>query len=464
MTVRKEAEFSAESLERIKENVRRRANLNEAESPSRFKREERRRMSMGRKAGIAASAALALVIATGAADASGLIDLRYMLRFIGEERVEILQPINEHSEDQGIEMNVLGAVRDGDSAEVYITLKDTAGKRLDEKLRLYDYRIEGGMNLNNSEVMNYDARTGEVTLRLLAQGAEIGDRMSMRIESFLRGEQEKEGYDSKLDLSGLLADSITDNYKTLKRDRDNIGLAATAETSEALSAQKELRVLNPDAMSVSLPDLDWTKLTNIGFIDGKLHVQFSPDTGMGRYNHAEFYLTDASGNRQDIDFYRLSWGEVEAGGKVYGGKYQEYVFDISTPEQLKGLKLMGSLLTYDELVKGSWGATFDLKPESRTLTGTTEFGLGKGTVRQIEVSTLGVSLKGTGFEGDDEETDEAARDGLKIAIHFKDGTKLESNGYFVRTDDIPIRWSTNEVIPVENVDYVSLNGQKIELN
>lgn len=421
-------------------------------------------MSMGRKAGIAASAALALVIATGAADASGLIDLRYMLRFIGEERVEILQPINEHSEDQGIEMNVLGAVRDGDSAEVYITLKDTAGKRLDEKLRLYDYRIEGGMNLNNSEVMNYDARTGEVTLRLLAQGAEIGDRMSMRIESFLRGEQEKEGYDSKLDLSGLLADSITDNYKTLKRDRDNIGLAATAETSEALSAQKELRVLNPDAMSVSLPDLDWTKLTNIGFIDGKLHVQFSPDTGMGRYNHAEFYLTDASGNRQDIDFYRLSWGEVEAGGKVYGGKYQEYVFDISTPEQLKGLKLMGSLLTYDELVKGSWGATFDLKPESRTLTGTTEFGLGKGTVRQIEVSTLGVSLKGTGFEGDDEETDEAARDGLKIAIHFKDGTKLESNGYFVRTDDIPIRWSTNEVIPVENVDYVSLNGQKIELN
>lgn len=421
-------------------------------------------MSMGRKAGIAASAALALVIATGAADASGLIDLRHMLRFIGEERVEILQPINEHSEDQGIEMNVLGAVRDGDSAEVYITLKDTAGKRLDEKLRLYDYRIEGGMNLNNSEVMNYDARTGEVTLRLLAQGAEIGDRMSMRIESFLRGEQEKEGYDSKLDLSGLLADSITNNYKTLKRDRDNIGLAATAETSEALSAQKELRVLDPDAMSVSLPDLDWTKLTNIGFIDGKLHVQFSPDTGMGRYNHAEFYLTDANGKRQDIDFYRLSWGEVEAGGKVYGGKYQEYVFDISTPEQLKGLKLMGSLLTYDELVKGSWGATFDLKPESRTLTGTTEFGLGKGTVRQIEVSTLGVSLKGTGFKGDDEETDEAARDGLKIAIHFKDGTKLESNGYFVRTDDIPIRWSTNEVIPVENVDYVSLNGQKIELN
>lgn len=463
MTVRKEAEFSAESLERIKENVRRRANLNEAESPSRFKR-ERRRMSMGRKAGIAASAALALVIATGAADASGLIDLRHMLRFIGEERVEILQPINEQSEDQGIKMNVLGAVRDGDSAEVYITLKDTAGKRLDEKLRLYDYRIEGGMNLNNSEVMNYDTRTGEVTLRLLAQGAEIGDRMSVRIESFLRGEQEKEGYDSKLDLSGLLADSITDSYKTLKRDRDNIGLAATAETSEALSAQKELRVLDPDAMSVSLPDLDWTKLTNIGFIDGKLHVQFSPDTGMGRYNHAEFYLTDANGKRQDIDFYRLSWGEVEAGGKVYGGKYQEYVFDISTPEQLKGLKLMGSLLTYDELVKGSWGATFDLKPESRTLTGTTEFGLGKGTVHQIEVSTLGVSLKGTGFEGDDEETAEAARDGLKIAIHFKDGTKLESNGYFVRTDDIPIRWSTNEVIPVENVDYVSLNGQKIELN
>lgn len=462
MTVREEAEFSAESLERIKENVRRRANLNEAESRP-LSKKGRRGMSIGRKAGIAASAALALVIATGAADASGLIDLRHMLRFIGEERVEILQPVNKHSEDQGIEMNVLGAVRDGDSAEVYITLKDAVGKRVDEKLRLYDYRVEGGTDLNNSEVMNYDARKGEVTLRLLTQGAEVGDRMSVRIESFLRGKQEKEGYDSRLDLSGLLAGRIADTYKTLNLNRDSIGLAATAETSKALYAQKELHVLNPDAMSVSLPGLDWTKLTNIGFIDGKLHIQFSPDTGMGRYNHAEFYLTDQKGNRQDIDFYRVSWGEVEADGKVYGGKYQEYVFDVSTPQQLKGLKLMGSLLTYDELVKGNWGATFDLKPKGRTLKGTTEFDLGKGTVRQVEVSPLGVSLKGTGFEGNEEEQDEAARHHLKIAIHFKDGTKMASNGYFVRTDDVPIRWSTNEVIPVDNVDYISLNGQKIEL-
>lgn len=463
MTVRKEAEFSAESLERIKENVRRRANLNGAESPSRFKR-GRGGMSMGRKAGIAASAAIALVIATGAADASGLIDLRHMLRFIGEERVEILQPINERSEDQGIEMNVLGAVRDGDSAEVYLTLKDTAGKRIDEKFRLYDYWVQGGTDLNNSQVMNYNAATDEVTLRLLTQGAAIGDRMSVQIGSFLRGEQEQDGYDSELDLSGLLADQVDDIHKTLNRNRDNIGLAATGERSKALSEQKELQVLNPDAMSVSLPNLDWIKLTNIGFVDGKLHIQFSPDTRMGRYNHAEFYMTDQQGNRQDIDFYRVSWGEVEADGKVYGGKYQEYVFDVSTPEQLKGLKLMGSLLTYDELVKGSWGATFDLKPEGRTLTGTTEFGLGKGTVRQVEVSPLGVSLKGTGFEGDEEEKDEAARHDLKIVIHFKDGTKTASNGYFVRTVDIPIRWSTNEVIPVENVDYVSLNGQKIEVN
>lgn len=462
MTVRKEAEFSAESLERIKENVRRRANLNEAESRP-LSKKGRRGMSIGRKAGIAASAALALVIATGAADASGLIDLRHMLRFIGEERVEILQPVNEHSEDQGIEMNVLGAVRDGDSAEVYITLKDVVGKRVDEKLRLYDYWVEGGTDLNNSEVMNYDARKREVTLRLLTQGAEVGDRMSVRIGSFLRGKQEKDGYDSKLDLPALLADQITNTYKTLNRDRDSIGLAATAEASEALSAQKELRVLNPDAMAVSLPGVDWIKLTNIGFIDGKLHIQFSPDTGMGRYNHAEFYLTDQKGNRQDIDFYRVSWGEVEADGKVYGGKYQEYVFDVSTPQQLKGLKLMGSLLTYDELIKGNWGTTFDLKPKGRTLKGKAEFGLGKGTVRQVEVSPLGVSLKGTGFEGDDEEQDEAARHHLKIAIHFKDGTKMSSNGYFVRTDDIPIRWSTNEVIPVDNVDYISLNGQKIEL-
>lgn len=41
---------------------------------------------------------------------------------------------------------------------------------------------------------------------------------------------------------------------------------------------------------------------------------------------------------------------------------------------------------------------------------------------------------------------------------------MASNGFFVRTDEIPIRRSTNEIIPVENVDYATLNGQKIELD
>ncbi|MDO3408152.1 hypothetical protein QWJ34_00075 [Saccharibacillus sp. CPCC 101409] len=458
---KREARLTAGSLERIKTDVYRRAELPAPAGRSRTRAGRLARMT-GRRAGAAASAVLVLGIATGAANAAGLIDLNAALGFIGGERVGILKPINRSSEDQGIMMSVLGAVRDGDTAEVYVTMKDLEGDRIDDKMDVYDYFLQGGTSYN-AELIRYDSQQQEATLRFLASGAKMNSRMTMNITSFLRGTHEESGYDAQLDLQKLAASQPEQSDRTLSRLKDGIGVASSGETSKELDKLDEFHVLPPGDLSVELPGLDWLQLSNIGFVDGKLHIQFNPDNDMGRYNRADFYLTDGEGNRRNIEYYRLSWGEYEKDGVVYGGDYEEYVFDISDHSQLKGLRLMGSLLTYQEMVRGHWETTFDLKQESRMLKGAADVKLDSAQITGAEVSPLGVTLTGTGFDRAIEE-DEDILGRMRLAVHFKDGTKLAAAGGFIRSENGPIKWLAPETLAVEDVDYVSLNGEKIVLS
>ena len=55
----------------------------------------------------------------------------------------LLQPIEIACEDNGIKMEVVGAMNDDEMAVIYITMKDLVGDRIDETLDIYDYRLTG---------------------------------------------------------------------------------------------------------------------------------------------------------------------------------------------------------------------------------------------------------------------------------------------------------------------------------
>lgn len=66
---------------------------------------------MRRVLAVAASFAAVMVLSVGTLAAAP--ELRESLKGLSEDTIAILQPVNQVSEDQGIRMEVLGAVNDG---------------------------------------------------------------------------------------------------------------------------------------------------------------------------------------------------------------------------------------------------------------------------------------------------------------------------------------------------------------
>ena len=453
MSARKEAEFSAESLKRIKQDVYQRAGLVTVKLPVRSKRTRR---NLGRKAGIAGSVVLALVVAAGAANASGWIDLSRVLGYIGADRVGLLKSINQSSEDQGIVMNVLGAVRDGESAEIYVSLQDKAGHRIDPTLDIYDFFVEGASS-HNAQTIHYDSRTGQATVRFLVTG-KMQNRMTLRITSFLRGAHKDENYDPRLDLTHLLKSQSSQSYEVLKNLDGVVGMGGP-KMPEAKDMD-ELHVLPLNKVSVPLPGMVWIKISNIGFVDGKLHIQVNREGKMAPYNHGYFYFSDKETSSETDYDYSISRGRYNNADGSWAGDYEEYVFDISSMKQLEQLKLQGYFVEYEDWVQGNWEVTFDLDQISQKLEGRTEFDWDGVEVREVEVSPLGVTLSGNHFDKIDWTISDRVQK-LDLVVHFKDGTEISATAGFTQHDGGPVIWTAPETLPIEDVISISLNSQNI---
>ena len=139
---------------------------------------------------LAVAAAFAVAFSIGGGVLAAAPELRQSLSILGAETLQQLQPINQVSEDQGIRMEVLAAVNDGQVAVVFLSLQDTAGQgRVEPTSQLYDSEISGA-NFTRGEVVDYDAATGTTVLRLVADASEsmAGKKITVSSKSILSGE------------------------------------------------------------------------------------------------------------------------------------------------------------------------------------------------------------------------------------------------------------------------------------
>ena len=104
-----------------------------------------RRLRPARRA-LALAAAFALALCLGGGVLAAAPELQQKLAVLGEETLQMLQPINQVSEDAGIRMEVLAAMSDGQVAAVYIGLQDTTGQgRIGPDADLYTPQVTSTM-------------------------------------------------------------------------------------------------------------------------------------------------------------------------------------------------------------------------------------------------------------------------------------------------------------------------------
>ncbi|WP_340029270.1 hypothetical protein MHB71_08185 [Paenibacillus sp. FSL H7-0940] len=400
---------------------------------------------------IPVTAALSLCLVTGAAASVGIIDLSTVLHFLGADRIGILQPVHQVSEDQGIRMEVIGAVRDGDTTEIYVSLSDLTGHRIDDTLDVYDYRITGG-NANNAQIIHYDDANQTAIVRFLIQGKVSKNRITVQINTLMSGASRQDGYNVQVDWKQLLQEKQNNSYEILERDRIS-GLGGEIDIQLETDP---IPVLHQDVTNVPVSGIDWMHISNIGFVEGKLHIQINPNNEIGEYNHGYFYFTDEQGQKLDIPQYSISYGRYMKNGVDIGGDYIEYVYDLSAVDNLDKLRIQGSFTSISEVVQGNWKTTFNLSQNALSKTGNIQLDTNGGLQANVTLSPVGVTLTG-------EALSMIRMEDLSIEVHLKDGTKLTGESGFLQLDQDLIKWISPKTIPVNDVSYLLINGEKVTL-
>lgn len=303
----------------------------------------RRRVPLRRIIALAAALLLMLscsVSALAAADVEPAYELLYSVSPALGQR---LKPVRLASEDNGIRMEVVSAAIEGDTATALISLRDLTGDRIDATTDLFDSLVirRAFDSSNTIQLDHYDEETGTVYyLYQMTQlnGRDIrGRKITVALSRFLRRKQSYQGEITGIDLAAASADAKTQTVSELR------GRSGRGDAAEVL-----LPCLNVSPAAGA-------SVTAVGFVEGQLHIQLYYEDIARTDNHGWIWLQDESGQVIQCEGTVSFWDEAQR------GSYEEYIFPVSSAEELAGYRLYGELTLCESLCEGDWQVTFPLE-------------------------------------------------------------------------------------------------------
>lgn len=269
---------------------------------------------------------------------------------ISPSLAQMLKPVQLSCEDNGIKMEVLSAAVYENEAAIYITLRDmTAQNRIDETTDLFDsYHINRAFDSSAScSRVSYDEDSKTATFLITVsqwndQNID-GDKITFYFTKFLSDKSIFDGELNKLDLSSV---SEAEETQIPNAFRGGSGKYFVYESSF------DLKYLVPSDDGILSP-VDGVTITNIGFIDNKLHIQLHFDNILSYDNHGYIRMYDKAGNKASSSHFSF-WDDKKT------GSYEEIIYDIS-PDAIENYTPYGYFVTCKSLTEGYWQVTFPLE-------------------------------------------------------------------------------------------------------
>ena len=296
-------------------------------------------------------AAIILCITLSVPVLAATVDPIYLMVYrVSPSLAQMLKPVQLSCEDNGIKMEVLSAAVYENEAAIYISLQDmTDQNRIDDTTDLFDsYRINRPFDSSAScSRVSFDEETGIATFLInISQwnDQEIGgDKITFYFTEFLSNKSKFEGELTELDLN-----SVTEAKETQKPESFRGGGGKELD----YESRFDLKYLVPADGGILSP-VDGVTVTNIGFVDGKLHVQLYFEDILSYDNHGYIRMYDKDGNQAE-SYHFSFWDDKKV------GSYEEIIYDIS-PEDIEDYKAFGYFVTCKSLTEGYWQVTFPLK-------------------------------------------------------------------------------------------------------
>ena len=429
-----------------------------------------RHRPMRRVLAVAASFAAVMVLSVGTLAAAP--ELRESLKGLSEDTIAILQPVNQVSEDQGIRMEVLGAVNDGGVAVAFLSLQDTTGQgRVSDTVRLMDCQISDDLGIAIANVVSYDETTETAILRLEGMGgdADAGEKITVSARSLLSGEQQGSDESTGYTVSELIASGPAAEYAPPEEglimgsmagvdDPENAEI--TLEEIDQLKDSGKVPVLEPWAEGLKIDGVDWATVAAAAKIGNQLHIQYNTDSVLGGVNSLSFRLKDSSGQILDLPMLELNIGpRTELSRELYYTETNEYVLFLPEGQDVSDMEVVYSGTTYDSLTQGNWSTTFRLEQVKELLQSRQELDLDGWTVESVTVSPVAVTVRGSGDLWD------LGGEMPEVRVWLQDGTQVEASsaGTSIDGEDVTLNSMFNEILDLSQVKTVTLNGEPLKM-
>lgn len=417
----------------------------------------------------------AILLITVAAAALGSFD--WFIEKINPSFREIVEPVEVYCEDQGIRMEVIGAQKYGNMAVVYLSLQDISGQnRLTEQTDFRDgFSIK--MNPETQETSGQPVETVASSITWRKKLLYLDEERNTAYYEFNIEADSDSPLSDPLELGSFLIyfDEVKYEYEPI-----SLSLSGIGET-EAISVRED-HVWGgtnvPDDLSVLAAALtpgyyapmphgkedQW--ISNIGILDGKLHVQ------IGGYWNKEFGSSDATLFLMSPDGELIEWdyelrflGDAnhrlfdleENGYKDAVYKYDEAVFTVDTEEMSDYILCFTGLVHSG--VEGRWRVVANLSDTTQQMRiWTNHIVVEDYLFEHMTLSPLGLQVVGT-YKGE-----ECMAGGMALAIETVDGViMLEGGGgsYNSQKQTFNWHWNTENPLDVATATAVIINGTRI---
>lgn len=363
---------------------------------------------------------------------------------INKDLAEWLYPVNQSVEDNGIKVDVLYAANDNHTAMVYFSIQDMNGYRVDETIDIYNYSLQGPLAFY-CRMISYEEETNTAFFQMTAAGGAdmIGKMTTFCIDSFLSKKTVYDWYDTQISL----ADIVKENPSYVPM--------ANYYCSGGSGSGDRLNVLTPDVMNISLgEDIDFVTISNIGFVDGKLHIQTKWSESVD--NHGTLALTNKNSSMTEDKASRLHYEsyyfhtEVVTPTGDFRTKHIEYIYDISSIKNLSDYSLWARFTEDGEYTQGKWEVNFRLSNTQNIVVDNVG-----DLADSAELSPLGFYINGYRNTGE----------GLSIAVYMQDGKKilLDRGSCYIdeNLDATAMSFMFEQQINIEDVKNVVINDNII---
>lgn len=416
---------------------------------------------------VTATVLLLLLTFTVAAAAATVSGFKYLMAIIGEGNAAVVTPVELSDEDQGIKMEVVAAGRFDNMLKVYLTLQDLKEERIMDNVRIVSAYVTGSLAEKGEGIfsmgcglINYDKQNEKAIFLYEMRGSRKldldGEELTLKINKILYNTREQWDYKVEKDLSETERNPAV-YYVSLNQLTELLKV-------EELDKNGKIPVLKEQEEKIESPQTNMIKISAVGIIDGRLHIQVWRDKNADESLDFEPYLRDTTRLNDTAEGYihvdsYFSF-DIENGtvtGETDNPAYKEYVFNIDE-NKLDDYELL-AFISKSDVINGNWEVKFSSKDSGEILKTQCNLDTGTATIKFAAINPFGgIRIEGTKNKGVPLALDVKINTSQgKIAPPIAGGT-----GGGISEGKFTVYYEAEKPVDLNSVQSLEINGQTIK--